>query len=74
MNAQAFAGFRTRRLVFHGLRKSALTFLLEAGATVPETAAVTSQSFQVVEHYAKRVNQAKMASVAMLKWESRNGG
>jgi hypothetical protein len=36
MNAEAFAEFRTWRLVFHGLRKSAVNFLLEAGATVPQ--------------------------------------
>ena len=73
MNADAFAEFRTRRLVFHGLRKSAVNFLLEAGATVPETASVTGQSHQMVAHYAKGVDQGKLASAAILKWEGRNG-
>ena len=73
MNAEAFADFRARRLVFHGLRKSSVNFLLEAGATVPQTAAVTGQSHQMVAHYAKGVDQAKMASAAILKWEAKNG-
>jgi hypothetical protein len=72
MNTEAFADFRLRRLVFHGLRKSAVNFLLEAGATVPETASVTGQSHQMVAHYAKGVDQGKLASAAILKWEGRN--
>jgi integrase len=73
MNADAFADFRARRLVFHGLRKTAVNFLLEAGATVPQTAAVTGQSHQMVAHYAKGVDQGKLASAAILKWEGKNG-
>lgn len=73
MDAEAFADFRARRLVFHGLRKSAVNFLLEAGATVPEAAAITGQSHQMVAHYAKGIDQTKLASAAILKWEGRNG-
>jgi len=56
-------------LVFHGLRKSAVVALLEAGCSEAETAAVTGQSMQMVAHYAKGVNQARLASAAVLKWE-----
>ena len=57
-------------LVFHGLRKSAVVMLLEAGATEAEVAAITGQSMQMVEHYAKRVSQEKLAAAAILKWEN----
>lgn len=56
-------------LVFHGLRKSAVVMLLEAGATEAETAAVTGQSLVMVAHYAKQVSQQKLAAAAVLKWE-----
>jgi integrase len=58
-----------RGLVFHGLRKSAVVTLLEAGCTEAEVAAVTGQSMQMVAHYAKQVNQKKLARAAVLKWE-----
>ena len=74
MDRPDFASFRQRRLVFHGLRKSAVCFLLEAGASVPETAAITGQSMQMVAHYSLMVNQRKLAASAILKWESANGG
>lgn len=54
---------------FHGLRKSAVVFLLEAGCTEAETAAITGQTMQMVAHYAKGVNQQKLAAAGMLKWE-----
>jgi integrase len=56
-------------LVFHGLRKSAVVMLIEAGSTEAETAAVTGQSLAMVAHYAKQVNQKKLAAAAVLKWE-----
>jgi integrase len=46
LNAPRMAEFRSRRLVFHGLRKSAVVFLLEAGCSDAETAAITGQSPQ----------------------------
>jgi hypothetical protein len=61
---------RERRLVFHGLRKSAVVFLLEAGCTDAETAAITGQSRDMVEHYAKQVNQQRLAAAAILKWKA----
>lgn len=61
------ANLRKHRLVFHGLRKSAVVFLLEAGCSDAETA---GQSRDMVEHYAKQVNQKKLAAAAILKWEA----
>lgn len=40
LNRSKMAALRERRLVFHGLRKSAVVFLLEAGCTDAETAAI----------------------------------
>ncbi len=57
-------------LVFHGLRKSSVVFLFEAGCTGAEVAAITGQSMQMVEHYAREVNQKKLAAAAVLKWEA----
>jgi integrase len=65
-----FASLRERRLVFHGLRKSAVVFLLEAGCTDGEVAAITGQSRDMVLHYAQQVNQRKLAASAVLKWEA----
>lgn len=59
-------------LVFHGLRKSAVVMLLEVGCTTAEVQAITGQSMQMVEHYAKQVNQKKLAASAILKWEYAN--
>lgn len=56
-------------LVFHGLRKSSVVTLLEAGCTDAEVSSITGQSRQMVEHYAKQVNQRKLAASAILKWE-----
>jgi integrase len=61
---------RDRRLVFHGLRKSAVVTLLEAGATDAQVCAVTGQSREMVAHYSLRVNQEKLAADAILKWEA----
>jgi integrase len=70
LNQPVMAELRRRRLVFHGLRKSAVVFLLEAGCTDAETAAITGQSRDMVEHYAKQVNQRRLAAAAILKWET----
>jgi len=48
--------------------------LLEAGCTVPETASITGQSHQMVEHYAKEVNQSRLADSAMGKWAKADAG
>lgn len=59
------------RHVPHGLRKNAVNALLECGCTIAEVAAITGQSFGVVEHYAARVNTARLGRAAMLKFEAR---
>ena len=64
------APLRKRHLVFHGLRKSSVVFLLEAGCTDAEVASITGQSREMVEHYAKQVNQRRLAASAILKWET----
>lgn len=61
---------REAGLVFHGLRKSAVVFLLEAGCTDAEVSAITGQSRAMVEHYARQVNQKRLAAAAVLKWEA----
>lgn len=57
----------------HGLRKNAVNTLLEAGCTIAEVAAITGQTYQVVEHYAARVNTRKLGQAAMLKFETARG-
>ena len=61
------AGFA--KVVPHGLRKNAVNALLEAGCSAAETAAISGQSLQMVEHYAKRRSQKRLGTAAMLKWE-----
>jgi Phage integrase family len=68
------ATIRERGLVFHGLRKSAVVTLLEAGATEAEVAAITGQTLHMVAHYARQVNQRKLAASAILKWERAGNG
>lgn len=57
-------------VVPHGLRKNAVNALLEAGCSAAETAAITGQSLQTIEHYAKKRAQGKLASAAILKWQA----
>lgn len=52
----------------HGLRKNAVNALLEAGCTVPQVSSITGQTMQVVEHYAAKRDNRKMAKTAMGKW------
>jgi integrase len=70
LNRDVMQELRSKRLVFHGLRKSAVVMLLEAGATDAEVAAITGQSREMVEHYSRQVNQRKLAASAILKWEA----
>lgn len=53
----------------HGLRKNAVTRLLEAGCTEHETASVTGQSLPTVRKYAERVNQKQLTVAAITKLE-----
>lgn len=70
LNRPIMSMLRDQRCVFHGLRKSAVVTLLEAGATDAEVAAVTGQSREMVAHYSRQVNQRKLAAAAILKWEA----
>jgi integrase len=70
---KAFADTFDLKLVPHGLRKNAVNALLEAGATVPEVGAITGQSFNVVEHYARKVSKIKLSRAAMDKLENATG-
>jgi integrase len=56
-------------LVPHGLRKNAVIHMLTVGCTVAQTAAITGQTYQLVEYYAKRIDQRRMAGEAMAKME-----
>jgi hypothetical protein len=55
--------------VWHGLRKSAVVTLIESGCTPTQTAAITGQSLQMVEHYGRRVDRTRLARDAMRIWE-----
>ncbi len=58
----------------HGLRKNAVNNLLEAGCSEHETGSITGQTPQTVRHYARRVNQKRLATAAMAKLvQNRNG-
>ena len=56
-------------LLPHGLRKNAVIALLGAGCSVAETAAITGQTYQLVEYYARQIDQESMADGAILKLE-----
>jgi integrase len=56
-------------LVPHGLRKSAVCFLLEAGCSQEEVEAITRQSREMIRHYALELKRHKLARRAIGKWE-----
>ncbi len=70
MKREPFKKLYEKELVFHGLRKSAVVFLLEAGCTDAEVSSITGQSRGMVVHYARQVNQKKLAAAAVLKWQA----
>jgi hypothetical protein len=57
LKRDVFKELSEKQLVFHGLRKSAVVFLLEAGCTDAEVSAITGQSRNMVTHYARQLNQ-----------------
>lgn len=71
---QAWAAERKQSIVPHGLRKNAVIALLECGCSVAETAAISGQTLQIVEHYAQKRNQAKLAGAAILRWNQTGTG
>lgn len=68
---QEFTADRGTETVPHGLRKNAVNALLLSGCTIAETASITGQSYGVVEHYAKQINQRNMAEAAIVKFENK---
>lgn len=68
---QAFARSQGAKIVPHGLRKNAVCALLEAGCSAAEAAAISEQTLQLVEHYAKRRDKKVLGSAAVLKWEGK---
>lgn len=68
---QVFTKDLGEETVPHGLRKNAVNSLLMAGCTIAEVASITGQTFQMVEHYAKGIEQKGMSKAAMLKFERR---
>lgn len=62
-----------KELVPHGLRKNAVISLLEASCTIAETAAITGQTYRIVEQYAAQVDQSKLGNAAILKFENKRG-
>lgn len=69
MKIEKFGRIAKEGFVFHGLRKSAVVRLLEAGCSTAETGAITGQTLQTVNHYAARVNQRKLGDAAIVKQE-----
>lgn len=66
---KAWAAKQGQKIVPHGLRKNAVNALLEADCSVAQTAAISGQTLQMVEHYARQRDQRKLARGAMEKWE-----
>jgi hypothetical protein len=66
---QAFAAELGVKVVPHGLRKNAVNALLEAGCSAAETATISGQTLQMVEHYAKARSQKRLGEIAILKWQ-----
>lgn len=69
---QAWAKGKGFQIVPHGLRKSAVNALLEAGCSAAEVSAITGQSLQMIEHYAKERDREHLGRSAILKFEARN--
>jgi integrase len=57
-------------LVPHGLRKSAVCFLLEAGCSEEEVESITRQSREMIRHYAADLNRQALATRAIQKLEN----
>jgi integrase len=69
---QTWAKAQGAKIVPHGLRKNAINALLEAGCSSAETAAISGQTLQVIEHYAKRRDTRVLGKAAILRWEGQN--
>lgn len=69
---QKWALGHKQRIVPHGLRRNAVNALLQASCSAAEVAAITGQSLQMIEHYAKERDQEHLGNAAILKFEARN--
>ena len=69
VTAAAMKTLRDGASVFHGLRKNAVTMLLEAGNTEAEVSAIVEMSEQMVRHYIRDVNKRRLAINGMRKLE-----
>lgn len=69
---QKWAKGHGQQIVPHGLRRNAVNALLESECSVAEVSAITGQSLQMIEHYAKERDQGHLGSSAILKFEARN--
>lgn len=72
LRLQKWARAQGAEIVPHGLRKSAVNALLVAGCSTAEVSAITGQSLQMIEHYAKQRDRADLAQSAVIKMEARN--
>lgn len=61
--------FGKERKQIHGIRRLAITSLIEAGCSIPEVSSITGQTAQMVEHYAKDYARFGLAKSAMEKWD-----
>lgn len=71
LQLQKFAAGHNTHVVPHGLRKNAVLALLEAGCSTGEVSSITGQSLAMVERYARRRNNRRIGTAAILKWEAR---
>lgn len=71
---QRWAKDRGFEIVPHGLRKNAVSALLEAECSVAEIAAITGQTLQMIEHYGKERDGEHLSRSAVVKFERRTGG
>ena len=66
---QAWA--KPQHIVPHGLRKNAVNALLEVGCSSAETAAISGQTLQTIEHYARKRDRTVLGAAAVLRWEAK---
>lgn len=66
----AFGAKHGAHIVPHGLRTNAVEGLLHAGCSVAETAAITGQTYQIVEHYAAKISTRHLAKAAIVKLDA----
>jgi integrase len=75
---QDWAKLHGHKIVPHGLRKNAVSALLEADCSIAEVAAITAHSLQMVEYYGRDRDQRQIGRAAIVKLDdhrkkARNG-